>query len=64
MPGAGRSATFLASWEPKDIELVMSQATRYSFHFISQATCTRSKAISALKSNDGDIVNAIMELTM
>ena len=39
--------------EPKDIELVMSQAG-----------CTRQKAVSALKANDGDIVNAIMELTM
>ena len=39
--------------EPKDIELVMSQAS-----------CSRSKAVAALKANDGDIVNAIMELTM
>jgi len=39
--------------EPKDIELVMSQAS-----------CSRSKAVTALKANDGDIVNAIMELTM
>ncbi|KAJ1450823.1 NAC domain-containing protein [Pelagophyceae sp. CCMP2097] len=39
--------------EPKDIELVMSQAS-----------CSRPKAVAALKSNDGDIVNAIMELTM
>ena len=39
--------------EAKDIELVMSQAS-----------CTRPKAVAALKANDGDIVNAIMELTM
>eukprot|EP00903_Cladosiphon_okamuranus_P012581 g11778.t1 len=39
--------------EPKDIELIMSQAS-----------CSRAAAVSALKKNDGDIVNAIMELTM
>ena len=39
--------------EPKDIELVMSQAN-----------VSRPKAVKALKSNDNDIVNAIMELTM
>ena len=39
--------------EPKDIELVMSQAA-----------VSRAKAIKALKANDGDIVNAITELTM
>merc|ERR1712183_505239 len=39
--------------EEKDIELVMQQAA-----------CTRAKAISALKSNSNDIVNAIMELTL
>ena len=39
--------------EPKDIELVMSQAG-----------VSRAKAVKALKTNDGDIVNAIMELTM
>eukprot|EP00743_Colponemidia_sp_Colp-15_P000079 GILK01000093.1.p1 GENE.GILK01000093.1~~GILK01000093.1.p1 ORF type:complete len:245 (+),score=54.24 GILK01000093.1:46-735(+) len=39
--------------EPKDIELVMSQAS-----------VTRGKAVKALRNNDGDIVNAIMELTM
>lgn len=35
--------------EAKDIELVMSQAG-----------CTRAKAVAALKKNDNDIVNAIM----
>ena len=39
--------------ESKDIELVMSQAG-----------VSRAKAVAALKKNDGDIVNAIMELTM
>ena len=37
----------------KDVELV-----------IQQANCSRGKAVKALKNNDGDIVNAIMELTM
>lgn len=39
--------------EEKDIDLV-----------IQQANCSKAKAIKALKSNNGDIVNAIMELTM
>ncbi|KAK9075915.1 hypothetical protein SSX86_004245 [Deinandra increscens subsp. villosa] len=38
--------------EPKDIELVMTQAG-----------VSRSKAVKALKSAEGDIVSAIMELT-
>jgi len=38
--------------EAKDIELVMTQAG-----------CSRSKAVKALKENDGDLVNAIMSLT-
>ena len=42
-----------AGVEPKDIELVMSQAN-----------VSRGKAVKALKANDNDIVNAIMELTM
>ena len=42
-----------AGVEPKDIELVMTQAA-----------VSRSKAVKALKSADGDIVSAIMELTM
>ena len=36
-----------------DIELV-----------VSQSGCTRAAAVQALKNNDNDIVNAIMELTM
>jgi nascent polypeptide-associated complex subunit alpha len=39
--------------DEKDIQLVMSQAG-----------VSKSKAVAALKSNDNDIVNAIMELTM
>jgi len=42
-----------AGVEPKDIELVMSQAN-----------VSRKRAVNALKNNDNDIVNAIMELTM
>merc|ERR1712032_312127 len=38
--------------EPKDIELVMSQAG-----------CSRAKAVKSLKENGGDLVNAIMSLT-
>merc|ERR1712178_186878 len=39
--------------EDKDIDLV-----------IQHANCSRNKAIKALKKNNSDIVNAIMELTM
>lgn len=39
--------------DPKDIELV-----------VSQAGCSRAAAVKALKENDLDIVNAIMSLTM
>ena len=38
--------------EGKDIELVMSQAG-----------CSRARAVKALKENDGDLVNSIMSLT-
>ena len=38
--------------EPKDIDLVMTQAG-----------VSRAKAVKALKAADGDIVSAIMELT-
>ena len=38
--------------EPKDIELVMTQAG-----------CTRAKDVKALKENDGELVNSIMSLT-
>eukprot|EP00997_Jenningsia_sp_PLL12_P011414 NODE_9016_length_386_cov_7.887240_g8123_i0.p4 GENE.NODE_9016_length_386_cov_7.887240_g8123_i0~~NODE_9016_length_386_cov_7.887240_g8123_i0.p4 ORF type:complete len:97 (-),score=53.05 NODE_9016_length_386_cov_7.887240_g8123_i0:69-359(-) len=39
--------------DDKDIELVMNQAN-----------VSRSRAVKALSNNEGDIVNAIMELTM
>lgn len=39
--------------EAKDVELVMTQAN-----------VTRAKAVAALKANPGDIVSAIMDLTM
>jgi nascent polypeptide-associated complex subunit alpha len=39
--------------EPKDIELVMTQAS-----------VSRGRAVKALKASGGDIVSAIMELTM
>jgi nascent polypeptide-associated complex subunit alpha len=39
--------------EPKDIDLVMSQVS-----------VSRAQAVKALRDNDNDIVNAIMELTM
>merc|ERR1712176_391191 len=38
--------------EPKDIELVMSQVS-----------CSRTKAVKALKANNNDIVEAIMHLS-
>jgi NACalpha-BTF3-like transcription factor len=31
---------------------------------VGQSGCTRGQAVTALKNNDNDIVNAIMELTM
>lgn len=43
----------LTGVEEKDVDLV-----------VQQANCSRGKAVKALKKNDGDIVNAIMELTM
>lgn len=39
--------------ESKDVDLV-----------VAQIGCSRARAITALKNNDNDIVNAIMELTM
>jgi nascent polypeptide-associated complex subunit alpha len=39
--------------DAKDVDLV-----------IAQIGCSRAKAITALKNNDNDVVNAIMELTM
>eukprot|EP00566_Odontella_aurita_P023322 CAMPEP_0113540866 /NCGR_PEP_ID=MMETSP0015_2-20120614/8713_1 /TAXON_ID=2838 /ORGANISM="Odontella" /LENGTH=204 /DNA_ID=CAMNT_0000440707 /DNA_START=96 /DNA_END=710 /DNA_ORIENTATION=- /assembly_acc=CAM_ASM_000160 len=48
----GEEAVDETGVEAKDIELVMSQAS-----------CSRAKAVAALKENDGDLVNAIMSLT-
>ena len=39
--------------KPEDVEFVMSYLS-----------CSRSNAVEALRANDGDIVNAIMELAM
>lgn len=39
--------------DPKDIQLVMDQAH-----------CSRGQAVKALKNNNNDLVNAIMELTI
>jgi nascent polypeptide-associated complex subunit alpha len=39
--------------DPKDIALV-----------IDQAHCTRAQAVTALRNNNNDLVNAIMELTI
>ncbi len=39
--------------DPKDIQLVMDQAH-----------CSRAKAVTALRNNNFDLVNAIMELTI
>eukprot|EP01082_Thalassiosira_pseudonana_P014923 g13443.t1 g13443 contig8:687638-687886(+) len=50
--GQGEETVDESGVETKDIELVMSQAT-----------CSRAKAVQALKENDGDLVNAIMSLT-
>lgn len=38
--------------DAKDIELVMNQGN-----------CSRAKAVKALRENENDVVNAIMELT-
>ena len=53
MVGGEDAAVDETGVEAKDIELVMSQAGT-----------TRAKAVVALRNNDSDIVNAIMELTM
>ena len=51
-PGLEEAAVDETGIEAKDVELVMSQAG-----------CSRTKAVLALKENDGDLVNAIMSLT-
>ncbi|ABO95033.1 predicted protein [Ostreococcus lucimarinus CCE9901] len=54
-PAAGAAMPTLEETgvEAKDIELVMTQAN-----------VSRAKAVTALKANPGDIVSAIMDLTM
>lgn len=49
--------------ESQDVS-VSSYPTTTDRHHTKQAGCSRAKAVSALKRNDGDIVNAIMELTV
>lgn len=51
-PAGGEEAADEEGVEAKDIDLVMSQAG-----------CSRAKAVKALKENDNDLVNAIMSLT-
>ena len=51
--GAGEEVVDESGVDPKDIELVKSQAN-----------CTRAEAVRSLLKNNNDIVNAIMELTM
>jgi len=51
--GSGDEIVDESGVDPKDIELVTSQAN-----------CTRAEAVKSLQQNGGDIVNAIMELTM
>mmetsp|Transcript_25480 Transcript_25480/g.28303 ORF Transcript_25480/g.28303 Transcript_25480/m.28303 type:complete len:203 (-) Transcript_25480:25-633(-) len=52
-PAADSQASAESGVTEKDIELV-----------VTQAKCTREKAIEVLKKTNGDIVNAIMELTV
>ena len=51
-PEESEDAVDESGCEAKDIELVMSQAG-----------CTRARAVKALKENDNDLVNSIMSLT-
>lgn len=50
--GGGDEAVDETGVEPKDIDLVMSQAG-----------CSRAAAVKALKENEGDLVNSIMSLS-
>eukprot|EP01102_Stenamoeba_stenopodia_P018429 TRINITY_DN675_c0_g1_i1.p2 TRINITY_DN675_c0_g1~~TRINITY_DN675_c0_g1_i1.p2 ORF type:complete len:206 (-),score=80.22 TRINITY_DN675_c0_g1_i1:326-943(-) len=52
-PAAEEEAVDESGLEPKDIELV-----------VSQTNVSRARAVKALRANNGDIVNSIMELTM
>ncbi|KAL7496998.1 hypothetical protein ACHAWT_005406 [Skeletonema menzelii] len=51
-PAGGEEPVDEEGVEAKDIDLVMSQAG-----------CSKAKAVKALKENDNDLVNAIMSLT-
>lgn len=52
-PAAEESNVDETGIDPKDIALV-----------IDQAHCTRAQAVAALRNNNNDLVNAIMELTI
>jgi nascent polypeptide-associated complex subunit alpha len=52
LPGEEEEEIDESDVEPRDIDLVMTQAG-----------VSRAKAVKALKAHDGDIVSAIMELT-
>ncbi len=52
-PAASEGSADETGLDPKDIALVMDQAH-----------CTRDQAVAALRNNDNDLVNAIMELTI
>jgi nascent polypeptide-associated complex subunit alpha len=47
----------------EDVDMTGVSATDVDL-VVGQAGCSRSDAVNALKNNDNDIVNAIMELTM
>ena len=52
-PSAGEEAVDETGIDAKDIALV-----------VDQAHCTRAQAVTALRNNNNDLVNAIMELTI
>lgn len=52
-PAAEEEAVDETGIDPKDIALV-----------VDQAHCTRAQAVKALRNNNNDLVNAIMELTI
>ncbi|RYG67793.1 hypothetical protein EON64_06660 [archaeon] len=52
-PAASEESVDETGLDPKDIALV-----------VDQAHCTRAQAVAALRNNNNDLVNAIMELTI
>ena len=52
-PAADEQAVDESGVDPKDVQLV-----------VDQAHCTRAEAVNALRNNNNDLVNAIMELTI